>query len=292
MLRNSLRIGERVVERERAGARLPEQLDHHRHLHRARGVKRLVGIDQQFGAAVERAKRDRDFGAARRDDAAQRRSRSAGGAGCGLRGAAQRAGRGNRASASGALTAGRRTLASVRERAPRLRILRDQRAEIQRHVVGRELRRELRRRPPCSFSASGLTTFSSLIRPFSCAMPRLSRNAAHHRPLPLEVVVHERARRDRVRDASAASTGTSLSSRAGDRARSWPGTSCARRCAADGLDLLLGRLLVGPEEFGRREAALGGHPLPQPRRAKITEILHHPENLIVVPSNCRLTAVP
>ena len=54
--------------------------------------------------------------------------------------------------------------------------------------------------PFAAFRGSGLVTFSSLIRPSSWAMPRLSRNGAHHRPLALEVVVHQRARRHRVRN--------------------------------------------------------------------------------------------
>ena len=68
MLWNSLRIGKRIVERQLPGLGLPEQLDHDRHLHRAGGVELLVGIEQQLVAAVERAERDRDFGAAVGDD--------------------------------------------------------------------------------------------------------------------------------------------------------------------------------------------------------------------------------
>ena len=73
MLRNSLRMGSGVVERQRAGLRLPEQLDHHRHLHRAGGVERLVGIDQHLRPAVERLEGDGDFRAARGDERAQLR---------------------------------------------------------------------------------------------------------------------------------------------------------------------------------------------------------------------------
>ena len=62
-----------LIERDRARLGLPEELDHDRHLHRAGGVERLVGIDEDFRLAIERPEGDGDLGAARGNHRPQRR---------------------------------------------------------------------------------------------------------------------------------------------------------------------------------------------------------------------------
>ena len=45
--------GDLVVQLQRAGARAAEQLDHHRHLHRAGGVEAVVGVQVEGVAGLE-----------------------------------------------------------------------------------------------------------------------------------------------------------------------------------------------------------------------------------------------
>ena len=62
--------------------------------------------------------------------------------------------------------------------APGLRVLRDERRRDTAPPPRRELRRQLRRRLPSACRCRASATFSSLIRPFSCAIPSASRKAA------------------------------------------------------------------------------------------------------------------
>ena len=208
MLWNSLRIGERVVERERARVRLPEQLDHDRHLHGARRVERLVCVDEQLGASVERAKSDGDFGAARGNDPAQLRLE-------GRRGGRLR-GRVSDAAISSVSIVAATVPGSIQRGCPRCpgscetSVLRYSDTSGCGYFAASSVA------AASQLSGSGLVTFSSLMRPFSCAMPRLSRKAAHHRALAFEVIVHERAAAT-VSGHSAVWRDTSPSSRAAGR---------------------------------------------------------------------------
>jgi hypothetical protein len=64
--------GKRIVEPESTVGDLTKQLDHHRHLHRARRVEALVRIDENFIAAVQGPVGDRDLSATCRDRLADR----------------------------------------------------------------------------------------------------------------------------------------------------------------------------------------------------------------------------
>ena len=85
------------------------------------------------------------------------------------------------------------------ELAPRVGVLRHERGEIERHVLRRELA-ATSAAAAFSLSVSGLATSSCVIRPSSCAMPTLSRKAAIIGRCSREVIVHERARGDGVRE--------------------------------------------------------------------------------------------
>ena len=70
---------DRGVEREPAEVRLAEQLDHHRHLHRARGVEHLVWLDERLVAAVDGPEGDGDLGPAAGDEGVELGSQRADG---------------------------------------------------------------------------------------------------------------------------------------------------------------------------------------------------------------------
>jgi len=53
---------QRVVEAQAARLGLPEQLDHHRHLHRARRVEHLVGFDRHRAASIQGLQHQPDLG--------------------------------------------------------------------------------------------------------------------------------------------------------------------------------------------------------------------------------------
>ena len=68
MLENVLVIVSGSLSSELALVSLTEELDHHRHLHRARRVVDLILSDEQLVLTVQRAERDRYLGAARLDE--------------------------------------------------------------------------------------------------------------------------------------------------------------------------------------------------------------------------------
>ena len=142
--------------------------------------------------------------------------------------------------------------------------------EIELDVVGRDASCAPPRRPPRAGRGPAAATSSSVMRPFSCAMPERVEKRRHQRPLRREVIRDQRARRDRIGHVAdlrelfratldrAAPARSSAGSSAGARSRRWP-----RRAAAS----MSGCLVVAPERVGGGDALVDGHVFPQTGRA-------------------------
>ena len=150
------------------------------------------------------------------------------------------------------------------QRAPGLRVLRQQRGEVQRDVLGRECGIERIGGGGQAFGGDGSLRIGGNQALLVHDAERVEK-AFQHRPLVREVIAHEQPRRERIRHLREGHEVARLLLERKSLHEFRPRLQVARN-ERHRLDLLLDAVAFLPERLGGQEALRLGHLLPQPRR--------------------------